>query len=107
ALIPARRRKSLVKALAGFAWRLIKVFDRSAAFFHAKFFFSSRRRHTRWPRDWSSDVCSSDLLALAGGIRSCFWIVPWLNLDGFGQIIPHTCKFVNYDPRDFQLAKRP
>src|SRR5579884_366577 len=29
------------------------------------FFFSSRRRHTRWPRDWSSDVCSSDL----GGIK--------------------------------------
>src|SRR5439155_145355 len=27
----------------------------------ALFFFSSRRRHTRWPRDWSSDVCSSDL----------------------------------------------
>src|SRR5215510_7653255 len=26
-----------------------------------EFFFSSRRRHTRWPRDWSSDVCSSDL----------------------------------------------
>src|SRR5690625_7465676 len=26
-------------------------------------FFSSRRRHTRWPRDWSSDVCSSDLKA--------------------------------------------
>src|SRR5215208_1231170 len=26
------------------------------------FFFSSRRRHTRWPGDWSSDVCSSDLL---------------------------------------------
>src|SRR5690625_7841812 len=25
------------------------------------FFFTSRRRHTRWPRDWSSDVCSSDL----------------------------------------------
>src|SRR5207253_3572918 len=25
------------------------------------FFYSSRRRHTRWPRDWSSDVCSSDL----------------------------------------------
>src|SRR5690625_5812063 len=24
-------------------------------------FFLSRRRHTRWPRDWSSDVCSSDL----------------------------------------------
>src|SRR3989338_61992 len=33
-------------------------------------FFSSRRRHTRWNCDWSSDVCSSDLLLtryLAGG----------------------------------------
>src|SRR5439155_15403481 len=29
--------------------------------FLVMFFFSSRRRHTRWPRDWSSDVCSSDL----------------------------------------------
>src|SRR5256884_1059158 len=28
------------------------------------FFFSSRRRHTRCSRDWSSDVCSSDLLLL-------------------------------------------
>src|SRR3989337_1321193 len=27
------------------------------------FFFSSRRRHTRCYRDWSSDVCSSDLAA--------------------------------------------
>src|SRR5690606_17177571 len=26
------------------------------------FFFSSRRRHTRFSRDWSSDVCSSDLV---------------------------------------------
>src|SRR5690606_2216962 len=29
----------------------------------ACFFFSSRRRHTRFSRDWSSDVCSSDLSA--------------------------------------------
>src|SRR6185295_19794539 len=28
---------------------------------HSFFFFSSRRRHTRYWRDWSSDVCSSDL----------------------------------------------
>src|SRR5256886_5445499 len=28
------------------------------------FFFSSRRRHTRFDCDWSSDVCSSDLAAL-------------------------------------------
>src|SRR6266704_353113 len=36
------------------------------------FFFSSRRRHTRSKRDWSSDVCSSDLrgvgLDAAGGV---------------------------------------
>src|SRR3712207_7510445 len=30
------------------------------------FFFSSRRRHTRYWRDWSSDVCSSDLLKDSG-----------------------------------------
>src|SRR5207253_5106029 len=30
-------------------------------------FFSSRRRHTRWPPGWSSDVCSSDLADL--GLR--------------------------------------
>src|SRR3712207_9068463 len=28
---------------------------------YCRFFFSSRRRHTRYWRDWSSDVCSSDL----------------------------------------------
>src|SRR6266581_5595787 len=33
------------------------------------FFFSSRRRHTRWTGDWSSDVCSSDLPAI-GGMRA-------------------------------------
>src|SRR5882757_7228831 len=31
------------------------------------FFFSSRRRHTRYWRDWSSDVCSSDLLSTPWG----------------------------------------
>src|SRR5438128_10189546 len=35
------------------------------------FFFSSRRRHTRCYRDWSSDVCSSDLAArrIIGALR--------------------------------------
>src|SRR2546422_10401503 len=32
-------------------------------------FFSSRRRHTRCSRDWSSDVCSSDLVTEAGDTR--------------------------------------
>src|SRR5690606_20563360 len=31
------------------------------------FFFSSRRRHTIFSRDWSSDVCSSDLRMTFGG----------------------------------------
>src|SRR2546427_3601318 len=43
------------------------VADRVGAFF----FFSSRRRHTRFDCDWSSDVCSSDLVggAAAFGAR--------------------------------------
>src|SRR5207302_5327473 len=32
-------------------------------------FFSSRRRHTRFSRDWSSDVCSSDLIARLGKVK--------------------------------------
>src|SRR5699024_11438983 len=32
-------------------------------------FFSSRRRHTRSKRDWSSDVCSSDLASWASAVR--------------------------------------
>src|SRR2546430_3882683 len=35
------------------------------------FFFSSRRRHTRFDCDWSSDVCSSDLL------RICLILLAW------------------------------
>src|SRR5437879_3806925 len=34
------------------------------------FFFSSRRRHTRYIGDWSSDVCSSDLAVIGAAIRS-------------------------------------
>src|SRR5207253_7464730 len=39
------------------------------------FFFSSRRRHTRWPRDWSSDVCSSDLFLKRGAAGGAALIV--------------------------------
>src|SRR5256885_8200098 len=38
----------------------------------AVFFFSSRRRHTRLQGDWSSDVCSSDLMVSAIGIFVLF-----------------------------------
>src|SRR5205814_6993964 len=38
------------------------------------FFFSSRRRHTRCLSDWSSDVCSSDLVNLGFfGANSIYW----------------------------------
>src|SRR5215213_10362243 len=40
----------------------------------ALFFFSSRRRHTRLVSDWSSDVCSSDLLALGYVIAVAAWL---------------------------------
>src|SRR3989440_7687129 len=42
------------------AWVFLSYICSCLSFF---FFFSSRRRHTRSDRDWSSDVCSSDLLA--------------------------------------------
>src|SRR5215203_7525263 len=38
--------------------------------FRCFFFFSSRRRHTRYWRDWSSDVCSSDLHHRRGCCRA-------------------------------------
>src|SRR5690606_39528057 len=37
------------------------------------FFFSSRRRHTRFSRDWSSDVCSSDLRGMANATFFSFF----------------------------------
>src|ERR1035437_10580877 len=48
------------------------------------FFFSSRRRHTRYWRDWSSDVCSSDLIYHARSLwrrfaraqTSSSWVFP-------------------------------
>src|SRR6266496_4115112 len=39
------------------------------------FFFSSRRRHTRSLRDWSSDVCSSDL----GPLKQVLSLLPGVN----------------------------
>src|SRR3989440_8822463 len=50
---PSARHMQLCNSL-----RLSSIFSSSCFLF---FFFSSRRRHTRSDRDWSSDVCSSDL----------------------------------------------
>src|SRR5690606_40109534 len=49
---------------------------------YIRFFFSSRRRHTRFTRDWSSDVCSSDLveaiLASVAALRADPVLSRWL-----------------------------
>src|SRR2546429_8728769 len=46
---------------------------RRGMMFVGVFFFSSRRRHTRCSRDWSSDVCSSDLSFTVSPIKQIFY----------------------------------
>src|SRR5207249_5758987 len=48
------------------------------------FFFSSRRRHTRSKRDWSSDVCSSDLTPTArcSDVHLAVGVPPMLRMHG-------------------------
>src|ERR687883_755193 len=46
------------------------------------FFFSSRRRHTRYWRDWSSDVCSSDLHSLGIFYTA---LTQWLGFPKYGD----------------------
>src|SRR3989440_4972117 len=56
----------------------LKFWDRFQ-FVLCYFFFSSRRRHTRSDRDWSSDVCSSDLLPSKPS-RAAVAVTPWVLL---------------------------
>src|SRR2546429_7245251 len=51
------------------------------------FFFSSRRRHTRCSRDWSSDVCSSDLLG--AHLLALTIVHKALTTDIHQQVVPH------------------
>src|SRR5205085_7750429 len=52
-----RRLRDIVRVRLSISYSLVR--GRSMLF--VLFFFSSRRRHTRFDCDWSSDVCSSDL----------------------------------------------
>src|SRR3712207_5753269 len=56
-------------------WKILSVFD----------FFSSRRRHTRYWRDWSSDVCSSDLIhELGSEEQKQRWLPPMARCEKIG-----------------------
>src|SRR5690606_39598770 len=67
------------------------------------FFFSSRRRHTRFSRDWSSDVCSSDLIEIqtrSGNTRTpddawSEWSAPYTNADG-SQITSPNARYLQW-----------
>src|SRR5947209_12268403 len=50
------------------------------------FFFSSRRRHTRYWRDWSSDVCSSDLKPTKETSEEEYFVTICLSGNGTPQI---------------------
>src|SRR5262245_63884420 len=58
----------------------------SLLFFFFVFFFSSRRRHTRCLSDWSSDVCSSDLVAISLALGIC---ADGCGFGGDGQRLRH------------------
>src|SRR5438270_11778313 len=62
------------------------------------FFFSSRRRHTRFDCDWSSDVCSSDLSSDAN--RSDVYVRPNRNCD------PRIGEHKGFYQRNFRSEER-
>src|SRR5699024_11889668 len=73
--------------------------------FPSVFFFSSRRRHTRSKRDWSSDVCSSDLRLRKRGYsrrpESLFRILRKLGL------FPAAEKKKTYRPKPYEQMTYP
>src|SRR5216683_2332386 len=60
------------------------------------FFFSSRRRHTRSDRDWSSDVCSSDLPPTGASPRCAR-----------GRAIPPPAASISAPPRNSLVVHHP
>src|SRR5699024_12235161 len=61
------------------------------------FFFSSRRRHTRSKRDWSSDVCSSDLVSTVFnvnfiGLQTCIIFAVHLAMAKYPKLMHRPAK---------------
>src|SRR6266508_5094541 len=72
------------------------------------FFFSSRRRHTRWPRDWSSDVCSSDLLTPGARFDYLLQRPEGSNVgkavnEAMGDVERHNPQLAGVLPRNYQI----
>src|SRR3712207_8413634 len=56
------------------------------------FFFSSRRRHTRYWRDWSSDVCSSDLSGRVPELPEVEALTAFLREHAVGRVVPRVAR---------------
>src|SRR5207237_4644476 len=78
------------------------------------FFFSSRRRHTRFKCDWSSDVCSSDLFCGLRKVIPASWrqyLIMWwrlsLSLKGSngGVTLRNTSRCVVWGRPDFKRSE--
>src|SRR3712207_8158178 len=63
-------------------------------YLHIFFFFSSRRRHTRYWRDWSSDVCSSDLEAVDRGGDLAAELVGAVGHRGLGERVGEVARLL-------------
>src|SRR3712207_8263669 len=69
------------------------------------FFFSSRRRHTRYWRDWSSDVCSSDLTL---AMQFVFGTEAWTrNGEAFAVYFNLFSRISIWETRDRVVGVRP
>src|SRR3712207_7472399 len=71
------------------------------------FFFSSRRRHTRYWRDWSSDVCSSDLSGAAcvrDGSHGRSAVTVRVGINGFGRIGRNFWRAVAASGQDIEIV---
>src|SRR5687768_18578822 len=70
------------------------------------FFFSSRRRHTRCSRDWSSDVCSSDLGVDLADVEDTHDVGVVETLEGVGLALEAGAELGGFAPRGRRSEER-